>query len=530
MPGPQHRLSPFGEQVERAIHAGVDFLKAHQQVDGSWPDVENEARTGVTSLVTLALLAAGEKPDAPTVKKSLEYLRHFKPADLNSTYAISLQTQVFAAADPARDLLRIGANVNWLERAQIRQGDPVFWPGSWSYSDSKRARPGDNSNTQFALVGLCAASEAGVSVKPLVWELSRSYWERSQKRDGSWAYTPDPANPTASMTCAGIASMLISGRGQLPGRELLRGEVIHDCGKGAVDRKLQAALDWLASHFQVGQNFGGGKQWKFYYLYGLERAGRFAGVRFIGDHDWYRVGAEELVETQNKLSGYWQGALIETDYVVTTSFALLFLAKGRAPVLIHKLRYGPAEDWNNDPGDVRNLVSIVSRDWKHFLLWQTVNSKKATVVDLLRAPILFINGHNAPQLAIAEKKVLREYVERGGSIFAEACCGSADFDRGFEKLMSELFPEKQDELRRLADDDPIWRSRHRIAALAHPLWGIKRGGRTAVVYSPQDLSCFWNQAERSPAHPAVIKAIEIGQNVVDALTGRRLPPDKLSEP
>src|SRR5438132_7246649 len=98
---------------------------------------------------------------------------------------------VFAAAEPERDLLRIAANVDWLEQSQIKAGDPVPWPGSWSYSGSKRARQGDNSNTQYALLGLHAASEAGVPVKPAVWTLARAYWERFQKIDGSWAYTPD---------------------------------------------------------------------------------------------------------------------------------------------------------------------------------------------------------------------------------------------------------------------------------------------------------------------------------------------------
>ncbi len=84
-----------------------------------------------------------------------------------------------------------------------------------------------------------------------------------------------------------------------------------------------------------------GQQWKFYYLYGLERAGRLSGVRFFGQHDWYREGAEELVHEQDKFLGYWRGTLYEREPLIATSFALLFLAKGRAPVLINKLRHGP---------------------------------------------------------------------------------------------------------------------------------------------------------------------------------------------
>jgi hypothetical protein len=62
----------------------------------------------------------------------------------------------------------------------------------------------------------------------------------------------------------------------------------------------------------------------------------------------------------------------------------------------------------------------------------------------------------------------------------------------------------------------------------HPLWGIEHGCRTVVVYSPGDLSCYWNQAERSPANPAVIKAFKVGQNVIDYATGREMPADKLT--
>src|SRR5271166_1989577 len=169
------------EDVERAIRDGLRNLKQEQKADGSWEDASAQAKTGTTSLVTLALLTAGEKPDSPSIRKALSHLRRFGPQDLRSTYAISLQTMVFAAAEPERDQLRMANNVSWLERAQIKTGDPVYWPGSWTYSDSKHGRPGDNSNTQYALLGLHAASESGVPVKQAVWDLARGYWERSQK-------------------------------------------------------------------------------------------------------------------------------------------------------------------------------------------------------------------------------------------------------------------------------------------------------------------------------------------------------------
>ena len=157
----------------------------------------------------------------------------------------------------------------------------------------------------------------------------------------------------------------------------------------------------------------------------LERAGRLTGVRFFGRNDWYRLGAEELVHEQDKLAGFWVGALNESDKVLATSFALLFLAKGRAPVLINKLAHGPIGDWNNDPDDVRNIVGVVSRDWKSLLTWQVVDPGAAASAGDASGPHhLFQRPPGARSFRRIGKQNLREYVEQGGFIFAEACCGN----------------------------------------------------------------------------------------------------------
>ncbi len=176
-------------EVEQSIRIGVKFLKERQQADGSWPDAAANARTGSTSLVTVALLTAGEKTDSRTIQRALSFLRGFGPQQLNSTYAIGLQTMVYAIADPETDRPRIVANVDWLERAQHKDPRNERWAGNWTYTE-QRAQPGDNSNTQYALLGLNAASEAGIPVRPEVWALSRAYFEVFQNRDGGWGYTP----------------------------------------------------------------------------------------------------------------------------------------------------------------------------------------------------------------------------------------------------------------------------------------------------------------------------------------------------
>ena len=282
------------------------------------------------------------------------------------------------------------------------------------------------------------------------------------------------------MTCAGISSLVITGLKRYQGQEVLVGDTIQNCGKGSINVELQRAIDWMASHFFVGQNLGLGQRGKYYYLYGLERAGRLTGQRFFGDHDWYREGAEELVHEQDKLLGYWTGVgFFEDQPLISTCFALLFLAKGRSPVLINKLRHGPGDDWNLDTDDVRNLVGTVSRDWKHLLTWQVVDPAAATVEDLLQAPILYFNGHEAPEFTPEAETNLRDYIDQGGFIMAEACCSSPEFDRGF-RSSSQALPRG----RRPAAPPRRGPRRLAVAAPADPRGPPPLGGRARLPDGP----------------------------------------------
>jgi hypothetical protein len=507
------------EEVEHSIKSGVLFLLKSQRADGTWGK-----QPGESALVTLALLTAGESPGSEPMQRAIDALRATLRLGINpshETYTRALMTMVFAAADPEKYRDEIAFNAEWLEVAQVRSG-------SWTYSSRGGMNSGgDNSNTQYALLGLHAASEAGFAVQPAVWLRARRYWETTQNADGSWGYNPG-GNPTGSMTCAGISSLIITGLKRVQGREQLVGERIDRCGEEGVSPSLRRGIEWMAHHFDVSQNINAGQSWHHYYLYGLERVGRLSGQRFFGSKDWYRSGAAYLVRSQDHLQGYWRGQGGEGDPLITTSFALLFLSKGRSPVLVNKLSHGPGPDWNNDHDDITNLVGVVSRDWKHLLTWQVVDPNTATVEDMLQAPIAYFNGHEAPVFSESGKARLRDFVEQGGMIVAEACCSRREFDRGFRALMKEIFPDPELELHPLAEDHAVWRSKYRLDATVHPLWGIEHGCRTVVIYSPDDLSCYWNQLENVPANPRVRSATALGQNIIDYATGRELPADKLA--
>ena len=95
---------------------------------------------------------------------------------------------VFCAAEPKQDLILIRRNAKWLEEQQIKDGSRA---GMWSYPKPGAPNVGDNSNTQFALLGLYEAERAGVPVNDKIWRLALNHWQKSQNPDGSWGYEPD---------------------------------------------------------------------------------------------------------------------------------------------------------------------------------------------------------------------------------------------------------------------------------------------------------------------------------------------------
>lgn len=509
------------EAVRRAIEQGAKYLLSEQSPKGEWGG-SLDYPGGVTALVTLALLNAGVPVEDPQMQKALAQVREI---GLRKTYTVALQTMVLAEANLGRDLALIQRNVDWLETTQIKQGDRA---GGWSYPGSVG---GDNSNSQFAVLALYEAERAGARVNKQTWEMAEQYWRDCQLPDGSWAYQPDwVEHGTASMTCAGVGAMIIC-TGQLGdgAANVVDGRV--NCCLPAKDMSwLTRAEKWMGRNFSVQRN-PGSQNWHFYYLYGLERFGRLTARRFIGDHDWYREGAEFLLSRQDPFSHNWtSGSAIENNPNIATSFALLFLSKGRWPVLMGKLQYGPGNDWDNHPAGVGNLTGYTEKAWGMKLTWQVLDGEQAEAEDLLQTPVLFISGSQPPALDGMATKV-RDYLDRGGFLFAEAtCAGGADFDRGFRQFIEQVFPEPEYKLRRAGPEHPIWKIDQIVrpdSPYATRLWTVEYGCRTCAVFSEVDLSCYWELYGRGrladlPEIPRqrVEDAMAIGLNVLAYATNR----------
>ncbi|MGB0596473.1 MAG: DUF4159 domain-containing protein [Rubripirellula sp.] len=525
--------------VQRSIDRGVTYLRKSQNGRGGWEEYGGQS-CGLSALCTLALLNVGVPRDDPAIIKAMRYLRGFQPGE---TYSVALQTLVYCQMGAAGDLPRIRRNVQLLVEEQFQSGRPDRI-GSWSYGGGMGS--GDPSNAQFAILALGAAQDRGIEVSDDVFRRSLDYWVARQLNNGGWSYRSRPV-PTGSMTCAGIASIIIS-RGRLGGESSsIQGDQIQCCGgEGSADDPVERGLAWLGRNFTLEANPGGDKFTFFYYLYALERVGRLSGRRLIDEHDWYREGAEKLIELQDGFSGFWPGAEPMETREVATAFALLFLGKGKRQVVAGRLKYPQRQSpgqWNQHPDSLRQLVRHVEQNWQRDLTWQTIDAATAKVDDLLQTPVLVISGRQSVNFTPEFAEDLKSYVDQGGCILFEAeggdgCGDASGFEQSVKSLCQDWFPDAP--LDRLPLGHPIWYAEHKVdpTAIGDQFWvyGVQACCRTAVFFVPQSLSCRWELGDvlfhrdrESPAARAQIgTSIRIGENLIAYATGRELK-DKLQQ-
>jgi hypothetical protein len=186
-------------------------------------------------------------------------------------------------------------------------------------------------------------------------------------------------------------------------------------------------------------------------------------------------------------------------------------------------------DWMTDPADVDSLLNWTNAklgihyrradaDFEHFSF------------DPRELPALLFAGHNSFRLDDAVRQRLAHYVLDGGLILGDACCGWKDFDEAFRREMAALFPTRP--LRRLAPDDPLFASYYKLGSFTYQkadgsryeaapcIEGITVGCRTAVIYSPVDLTCGWDGHDHPRGLRVVIdQARQVGANYVTYLLG-----------
>jgi len=375
---------PDQSRVDEAIRKGVEYLKGHGSPPNSAPSPQDFWHVPDSDeLILLTLIHAGVPAKDPACEK---YLKKSLEGPLAKTYKVALQAMVLEEIDRATYQGRIAQCAQFLVDNQCKNGQWTYGipkeavngtptgdaksdvattseGGIREYGTPARApgeKPkvtrkitirqtrfggdsGDNSNSQYAALGLRASHDAGIVIPRETVTLARHWWETTIVLDkdgerpavatgpstgappGGWGYRiTHNTEPYASMTAGAAGALVIYDH--IAGRDWKK------------DKLVQSAMAWMGKHFSVTANSGGpahGGQgptaWLSYYLYALERLGILYGTERIGAHDWYAEGAKVILEAQ-KPDGSWESSSNKKP-VWDTCFAVLFLKKATRPLV-----------------------------------------------------------------------------------------------------------------------------------------------------------------------------------------------------
>ncbi len=523
--------SPLLEQIDPAASRGSRFLMARQNDDGSWGETGNQ-QVGETSLVVLALLNSGESAASAPMSKAIDFLRKARP---QQTYSVGLRACVFATLPERMRGSTLRVDLNWLLTAiEMKRDDPN--EGMYSYgSGNTRGGEGDFSNSQYGVLGVWYAAMSGLEVPGGYWKRVEECWRRAQSPDGGWGYTQSssPGRPYASMTAAGAATMYIT-------NDYLHAADAQDLNRVTRNATLDLANRWLADHFSVESNIGrdtpsrggrrghgpampddnrdrGGATWGNYMLFGFERVGEASGLTRFGDHRWFDEGAAYLLHRQ-RYDGSFMGDL---DELVDTSYALLFLSRGRSPVLMQKLQFG--QRWNNRPLDVSNFVHFMRRVTERHTNWQVL-SIEAPIEAWRDSPILYVASDRAIDITGDQRDRMVDYVSEGGLIvFVNEGTGN-EFAKSAVALCKAMWPAYM--FRELPPDHPIRKGNFPTSNWTLPIQGISNGIRElAVMFPSGDASWKWQSnggaatAKISPFAPLANLSLYVSGKFVPSFKG-----------
>ncbi|MGL4419043.1 MAG: hypothetical protein ACRCZF_00120, partial [Gemmataceae bacterium] len=237
--------------------------------------------------------------------------------------------------------------------------------GYRSPSVTRGVNSDDNSNTQFAIVGLWCAQKRGVPAYAAFKRIENRFLRSQSPSDHGWGYGHSEMSSTPSMTCAGLIGLAAaaaskpekvepvkptgppkekrpededsffnppaSGGGTDPdiAPEPKTEEQVKE-ENGPRDNAIKMGLTQIGRLLKGNANAAAGPAgggWggvtDLYFFWSLERVGVAFGLETIGDVDWYEWGVAKILPTQQG-DGSWHGSYSNE---ATTCFAILFLKK-----------------------------------------------------------------------------------------------------------------------------------------------------------------------------------------------------------
>jgi hypothetical protein len=194
----------------------------------------------------------------------------------------------------------------------------------------------DNSNSQFAMLGLWTARRHGVPSELCLIAASKRYRMSQHGTDGGWGYQSSLGAPgsgqvgpgappiaavqlmshsTPAMTCVGLLGLAMG-----------HGVSAKQAAKLADDPSIARGLR------KLGEHIGPSEMGNFYFMWSVERVGVLYQLKTIGHTDWYDVGVAMLLPrgtAAQQADGSWStpGTYQGSTTTLDTCFALLFLKR-----------------------------------------------------------------------------------------------------------------------------------------------------------------------------------------------------------
>jgi hypothetical protein len=200
----------------------------------------------------------------------------------------------------------------------------------------------DNSNTQFAILGLLTAENYDVPMERAMALLDWRF-RNSMTVQGGWNYRPN-WRTTPSMTAAALMGLALKHGLLLPNRRGRgRNIAVHD--DEIIHHGFRTLTDMLKDYYSA---FAFQRlpldQLDLYCLWTVERVAVLYNVRELDDLEWYPVGVQLLLPLQRE-NGSWgtQGTSCLGEPSVSSSFALLFLKRSNLARGLTERLSAPAE-------------------------------------------------------------------------------------------------------------------------------------------------------------------------------------------
>ncbi|MBH05452.1 MAG: hypothetical protein CMJ20_03940 [Phycisphaeraceae bacterium] len=470
------------QQVAEAIQQMVQFLYSRQnQADGTWerkldPDASNFG--GHTALAVNALLLAGETPQNPPLTQAIRFL---STAKLRGTYEVAVRAHVWALL-PKEYLRLLQQDTKWLLNAH---------DGRSRFRYSPKPRSFDHSATQYALLGLWEAAKRGRTVSTKFWLNAQKHFVENQNFDGGWGYmSAEPSK--GSMTAAGLTVLLVTQQ-QLYSQR--------DRSPLKVRDAIRNAQHWLDRHFNGPYNrmaSGLMASHHYYYLYSIERAALASGFKFLGDQDWFATGAQHILDQlKNNASEDDYGSI--DGNVVNTSFALMFLVRGRTQTWITKLKL-PDQPWNHRPNDINHLTAYLSDLRESELNWQLVNLDMPAMT-MINAPVAYLSSDTQLVFTATQLQNLKDYLDFGGLLLACPQKQSPEFRQSIRKVANELYPQWP--MTPVPHNHPIYGAHYPILnKQEHRIDRVTNGARDLIFLTHNDWGKnFQNNHSRDKGPP-----------------------------